>query len=265
MLPNKIVMVNDASYVGYELRRELIKRGFNVKHYYFGNLPSEIETFKMAINLKLSKADIVHAHFCRSPAYAALASGKPYIIHCHGTDIRQRRNFLQLLCMKKARKIIVSTPDLLKIVPYAAYLPNPVSERFRPMKNHDGNKVLYFPKWYENITSLLTKLCKKHGYELTIPTSRVSYFKMHVFLNQFDIYVDQFSISSFSKTALEAMACGMPVIGYNRPDLEKTLEIFADVDRRKEIVKWQTQKILPQHNPSLVVQKLIAIYESAML
>jgi len=258
----KIVMVDDCAYVGYELRRELIKRGFEVEHVFFtaSHLP-KVATLKMALKLRRIKCDLIHSHFCRSAAYAAYLSSKPYIVHCHGTDIRWGINWLKRKCLKKARKVLVSTPDLLEILPSATWLPNPVDvERFKPLKQHNGNKVLYFPHWYEDLTIELKGICEKEGYDLTVPGFySVPYEKLHHFLNDFDIFVDRFKIKSYSKTALEAMACGIPVIGYKH-DLEKDLARMTFQRQRRSVVTFQNEKLLPQHKVGTVVNRLIDIY-----
>jgi len=262
----KIVMVDDCAYVGYELRRELIKRGFEVEHVFFtkSRLP-KIATLKMALKLRKMKCDLIHAHFCRSAAYASYLSGKPYIVHCHGSDIRGGINWLKRRCLKKAKRVLVSTSDLLEILPNATWLPNLVdTERFRLLKEHNGNKVLYFPHWYEDLTQELKENCEKLSYDLTVPSAySVPYEKMHLFLNEFDIFVDQFFIKSYSKTALEAMACEIPVIGY-RHDLEKTLKELTSHSERKNLVKWQNKEILPKHKIKTVVNQLTQIYEIAL-
>jgi len=262
----KIVMVDDCAYVGYELRRELIKRGVEVEHAFFtvSYLP-KVATLKMALKLRRMKCDLIHAHYCRSAAYASYLSGKPNVIHCHGSDIRGGINWLKRKCLKKAKKVLVSTPDLLEILPSAAWLPNPVdTERFRPLKEHNGNKVLYFPHWYEDVRKELKEICEKLGYDLTAPSAHiVPYEKMHLFLNEFDIFVDRFSIKSYSKTALEAMACGLPVIGYKH-DLEIALKELTSQPARKNLVKWQNKDILFKHKIKTVVDQLTQIYESAL-
>jgi len=252
-------MVHDCAFVGYELRRELLRRGFEVEHYFFCGLP-KITTLEMVYRLKRANCDLIHAHFARSALYASYFSGKEYIAHCHGTDIRHGLSFLQKKCLKKARNVLVSTPDLLDILP-AMWLPNPVdTERFRPLREHDGNKVLYFPHWYEDLTETLTGLCGRFGYELTTREAMsVPYENMHLFLDQFDVFVDRFSVPSYSKTALEAMACGIPVVGY-RHDLEKALEKLANGDERRSLAKWQAEKILPKHCVKKVVDQLTAVY-----
>lgn len=260
----KIVMVDDCAYVGQELRRELVKRGFEVDHYFFSkSLIPKTATLKMAWKLKRTKHDLIHAHFCRSAVYAAYLSGKPYIAHCHGTDIRLGLNWLKKRCLKKARKVLVSTPDMLEILPDATWLPNPVNmERFKPLEKHDGNKVLYFPHWYEDLSLKVRQACEKLGYDLTISKFySVPYEKLHLFLNKYDIFVDRYAIKSYSKTALEAMACGLPAIGYGH-DLEESLKKLKRQHEREELVKWQNEILLSTHVVEAVANRLIGIYES---
>jgi glycosyltransferase involved in cell wall biosynthesis len=257
-------MVDDCAYVGYELRRELGNRGLEVQHLFFSG-PKKIATLKMAFRLRRIKCDLIHAHFCRSAAYASYASGKPYIVHCHGSDVRSGINWLKRRCLKKANKVLVSTSDLLEILPDATWLPNPVdTERFKPLKEHGGNRVLYFPRWYEDLTQRLKETCKRFSYSLTAPKFySVPYEEFHLFLNGFDIFVDQLSIKSYSKTALEAMACGLPVIGYQH-DLEEVLEKLNSQDEREKLVKWQNEHVISLHESGHVVDKLIRIYEKLL-
>jgi hypothetical protein len=260
----KIVMVDDCAFVGYELRRELIKRNFEVEHLFFTRsfLP-RTATLKMTWALKKVNCDLVHAHFCRSAAYAAYFSGKPYLLHCHGTDIRGGIDWLKRRSIEKARKVLVSTPDLLEILPTATWLSNPVDmDRFKPLKEHNGNKVLYFPHWYEDLSNEVEKACEKLSHELTVPNAySVPYKKMHLFLNEFDIFVDRFSIKSYSKTALEAMACGLVVIGFELP-LEKAFQQFAVHSERLKRLRWQSEHVLPKHDVKAVVDQLLEIYRS---
>ncbi|MBS7612574.1 hypothetical protein KEJ27_10330 [Candidatus Bathyarchaeota archaeon] len=257
----RVVMVNDCAHVGYELRRELIKRGFKVEHVFFNSkrMP-KVETLRIALRLRLVDCNLIHAHYCRSPAYASYFSGKPYIVHCHGSDIRGRVNLLKRLCLKKAVKVLVSTPDLLEVLPDAIWLPNPIDmERFRQLKRHEGNKVLYFPSWYENLELRLRRICERLSYELTVQPRTIPYENMHLFLNDFDIFIDRWSIKSYSKTALEAMACGLPVVSYKH-NLEEMLEKLTSLEERQKLVVWQNRWILPQHNVKNVVTKLVNIY-----
>ena len=258
----KIVMVDDCAYVGQELRKELIKRGFEVDHYFFSkSFMPKVATLNMAWKLRRTKHDLIHAHFCRSAVYAAYLSGRPYIAHCHGTDIRSGLSWLKKRCLKKARKVLVSTSDMVEILPDATWLPTPIDmERFKPLRKHDGNKVLYFPHWYEDLSFEVRRACEKLGYSLTIPEFySVPHEKLHLFLNDFDIFVDRYTIKSYSKTALEAMACGLIVIGSEHTP-GTAFEQFADGSERKKRVKWQNEHILPRHNSKTIVNQLIEIY-----
>lgn len=256
----KVVMVHDCAYVGYELRRELIKRGLEVRHVFFSGW-SHAATLKMVVELKKTKCDFVHAHYLRSSAYASYLSGKPYIVHCHGSDVRGGMNWLQRKCLKKAKRILVSTPDLIEILPGATWLPNPVDvERFKPLREHDGNGILYFPQWYEDQSQELREICQKLGYNLTVPKAySVPYENMHMFLNDFDIFVDRFSIRSYSKTALEAMACGLSVVGFDL-DMKLALKQLNEDSERRKRREWQNLHILPNHNVTKVVNQLLEIY-----
>jgi len=260
----KIAMVHDCAYVGYELKRGLTQRGVEVQHLFFSG-PSKIAALTMALKLKRVKCDLIHAHFCRSPAYAAYLSGRPYVIHSHGTDIRWGLNWLQRRCLRKAERALVSTPDLLEILPHAMWLPNPVdTDRFRPLKEHRGNRVLYFPHWYEDLTGRVRETCRRLGYDTTVPRfMSLPYESFHLFLNEFDVFIDRFSVKSYSKTALEALACRIPVISY-KDRLEESLEKLTSIHERRKLVEWQNEHILPWHRLEAVVDKLIQLYNELL-
>jgi len=101
---------------------------------------------------------------------------------------------------------------------------------------------LYFPLWCEDLTRKLKGFCEKFGYNLTVPRAySVPYEKMHLLPNEFDIFVDRFSIKGYSKTSREAMSCGLPVIGYKH-DLEKALKELTSHRERKNLVEWQNRR-----------------------
>jgi glycosyltransferase involved in cell wall biosynthesis len=247
--------------VGHELS-EVINSNYGDIHVEMLPYPlhTKLTVFKIAQKIRKINPDIVHAHYCRYPAYAALLSHKPYIIHCHGTDIRHGINFWQSLSLAKSRQVLLSTPDLLEILPSAVWLPNPVNlNHFKPSREHDGNKVLYYPKWYENIENELETACDQLDYALTVKRKTdVKYEEMPAFLNKFDIYVDRLAIRSYSKTALEAMACNLAVVGY-RHNLNQALENLRDTEKRRKCVSEQ-RKMLNNHDKTKVAASLVKIY-----
>lgn len=257
----RVLMVHDCSFVGYELS-QAINNTYNDIHVEMLPYPlhTKVTVFKIAQKIRKINPDIAHAHYCRYPAYAALLSRKPYIIHCHGTDIRHGMNFWQRLSLAKSRRVLLSTPDLLEILPDAVWLPNPINlNHFKPSREHDGNKVLYYPKWYENMENELNMTCAELGYALTVKRKTdIKYEEMPEFLNQFDIYVDRFAIKSYSKTALEAMACNLAVVGYKH-NLKEELENLSGIEKRRKYASEQ-RKMLNNHDKAKVASSLVKIY-----
>jgi hypothetical protein len=195
--------------------------------------------------------DIVHVH-----AYDTLVrwykwfSGKQVILQYHGTDIRgrkdeKRRNY------HLADLILVSTPDLLEEMPEATYLPNPVdTELFRSITVHDDNSALYYVKgdWeMGEDPSFPFEMARKYGLKLHLlhrSAYTIPYAEMPIFLNQFNWFIDRNYVKSLSRTALEALACGLKVIN------------------------WKGEVIHPplpeEHKPEFSAEKLKKIYEDLL-
>ena len=57
----KVVMVHECAFAGYELRRELLRRVFNVGHLSLSGA-AKIATINMALKLRRLKCALVHAH-----------------------------------------------------------------------------------------------------------------------------------------------------------------------------------------------------------
>jgi|GEM_PF-2349554 len=159
-LSKKILHLGDMAFVGYNLVKLLRQNGIDADYlayydknfanssepwmYYFNSLPLEPFNKIKLINQSLSvikRYDIIHAHSIF--AVPLLVSKKPFILHLHGTDVRQYAKELSLLgfsikaLIREANQIVVSTPDLLKEVSQyerdAIFLPNPVNFNiFRP-------------------------------------------------------------------------------------------------------------------------------------
>ncbi|MGZ6341013.1 MAG: glycosyltransferase, partial [Candidatus Limnocylindrales bacterium] len=91
--------------------------------------------------------DVVHAHYAWKGA-AALPSGRPVVLHCHGSDVRGvRRDSLlgrwNAAILGRADRVDYATPDLaawvLPIRSDARFMPNPIDvERFAPSEEERG-------------------------------------------------------------------------------------------------------------------------------
>jgi hypothetical protein len=151
--------------------------------------------------------------------------------------------------------VVVSTPDLLKLVKGAIYIPNPIdTEHFRPNNatiRHPLKEGLTIDTEVTDIRSAL-EFCRKNNISLDIEVydrikQPVTYKDMPKFLNQYRIYLDiryvnGIPLANLNKTALEALACGLEVLDY----------------------KLHYHKKLPSdHQPIDVASRMESVYEKA--
>jgi len=151
----RFVQVNDIASVASELATALRKRGHEVDLYYprlYGaSLPPIgkvavapfrfLDWLRLAWRVRKGQYDAVHIHYGYL-GVVGLIAGVPYVLHCHGDDVRDinRRVWAPLikLAIRRARHVYYSTPDLreelIAIRPDAEFLPNPIDvEAFRPI------------------------------------------------------------------------------------------------------------------------------------
>jgi hypothetical protein len=232
----RVLMVSDVAHVGYELSRELTRRGVEVSQLFFDpSLYPRFSFVKMVWKLREAECDLLHAHYCVSPARASYLSGKPYVVHCHGSDVRNGVGWSKRLCLERARKVLVATPDLLKVLPNAIYMPTPVGPQFHNLGLRRKGAA-YFRKPFE-------KPPKIDWLNITVLDPVFAYEDMPKLLNTFEYFVDD-SLPDLSKTALEALACG------------------------GKVVTWKGDAVfegLPEmHRVEKVVDRLLPVYEEAL-
>lgn len=231
-------------------------------------------------------AQLIHVHSridVIAPLRERYGRSKKIILHYHGTDIRglsspaipqqhsrlasilpSSKSILKKLIRRKsgnivrnrkaqlaADKILVSTPDLLKLVKRASYLPNPVDiEHFKTddTRLNRGKRALTIRSEVTDIEWALD-YCKRNNVDLDIETydrtqSPVMYQDMPSFLKRYNTYVDIRLVNgkileNLSKSALESLASGLEVLNY----------------------RLQYLRGLPsEHDPSAVLSKLSKIY-----
>lgn len=135
--------------------------------------------------------------------------------------LRKRRH---LKAQRLADAIIVSTPDLLQWVTNCTYLPNPVDvDHFKPGRIYEKKNALTFNTELTDIGWALD-YCRDNSINLDIEVydrahSPIMYANMPNFLRQYTVYVDiryinETLLQALSKTALEALACGLKVLDY---------------------------------------------------
>lgn len=174
-----------------------------------------------------SKYDILHVHSMWSIVF--FVPFKPKLYEFHGDDVRVKPSMYSWFRRLPARlfvnvfgwnrKLVVSTPDLLSCVPGSVWLPNIVdTEHFYPMPElRVKGSALYCSMWYENGEHAI-KYAKDNGLHLTVLERKkndwVDYREFPKYLNQFEVFIDRKEIHSLSKTALEALACGLKVVDW---------------------------------------------------
>jgi len=207
--------------------------------------------FYVVVGFYSRRFDVVHIH---SDWKVGFFIRKPKVFEFHGSDVRgfplkkgNREKKLTALFLKVfggKYYFLVSTKDLLKCLPCAEWLANPVDrDIFKKNPERLGCYALYIKNYYESDQRAVV-LCdvKQWGYAILDRGSGeiVSYRAMPTFLGNFDYFIDRHSIHSLSKTALEALAVGCKV-----------------VDWKGEIVRG-----LPvEHEPFTVARKSLVHYD----
>jgi len=256
-------MLHDCAFVGATLAKWLRRTGIEVDM-----MPLQ-SVLRTTLVLRSNDADIIHAHYARAPAWVAMLSGKSFVVHCHGDDIRHGHSILTKLAFKKASLVLHSTPDLEGLVKRSIYLPNPVdTELFQPKRSVvEVKKALYFthetahPRTRgEEPVKKIVDACREADMEVTIlAKGSVRYVDMPTLLSNHDLFLDHWMCQAYSKTALEAMSMCIPVIGYETP-LEELKQKLTDVKKNPNPLIERGLKIVEEHKPEKVAAKLYQLY-----
>jgi len=248
----KLVMINDCSGVGETflkympttIEKQHIKRTRGLWS----------KTFGITYKILRAKGDVYHSNYILQDCYVALRLGKkPMVGYSVGSDLRAtlkhpiwgrvvRHN------VKNCDKIIVSTPDILRIAKQfrndAEYLPPAVDTEFfrpKPPIQHEGKKKVLIAgncNWNVKGTDIAIRALSrikdevetsiiKWGIDFDRTLSLASSLglslkvlpthpreKMQEYYWNSDIVFDQFKFGCAGMISLEAIACGRPAITY---------------------------------------------------
>lgn len=196
------------------------------------------------------RPDVVHVHWARFAPFIG-STGRPTVIHAHGSDVRGRSASIPgrivQRSLDRADAVLVSTPDLIEDVgARARYLPNPVDTRcFAPsvqsLRRDDRPTVLLFSRLIDvkGARSLLdsarlifarvpgVRVVGLRGgtYDAEASTlgvemiSRQTKIELTQLLASVDVVVGQLRLGSLGLSELESMSCGKPVVAFVRPGL----------------------------------------------
>jgi glycosyltransferase involved in cell wall biosynthesis len=158
---------------------------------------------------------------------------------------------MHINAQRVADTVIVSTPDLLQLVAKGIYLSNPIdTDHFKPdsLLKNEQKEALTIDTEVTDIQWALD-YCKMHNISLNIEVynrikAPIIYKDMPDFLRRYKIYVDiryvdKTILQNLSKTALEALACGLKVLDYQ--------------------LKYR-QGLPREHDPINVISRLSTIY-----
>ncbi len=266
-------IINDASWVGYELSVELKKKGVNVK--YFPRTRTFYGKTLGVFRNSLKASGLLHVNYALQDAFiTGLIHNRIDILHAHGSDVRysmktRRWGWMVKSNLIKAKKVLVSTPDIISVVKPirndVQYLPNPIdTDRFKPSEQFNPKfSCLYIRHKYEVFPDDLAEiLSKKKIPVFTISPGLYSYFEMHNVYPKFGVFIDRFSIPSFSKSCLESMSCGLSTIDYRHKN--HLLERVNYLQKTRSILdegKLNRLYVIEKHDVSNVCDELIKIYQ----
>jgi glycosyltransferase involved in cell wall biosynthesis len=310
----KVVMINDAAFVGEtllkympaELEKQHIKRSRGLWD----------KTLGITFKILRAKGDVYHAHYLLQDCYIASKLGKkPLIGHAHGSDLREeikKRKWGWIIKhnLRKCDKIIVAQPTILDTAmefnhtseyfpipfdPKIFYPAPPPSERKEKkvfIASTHNFRIKGTDKFLKALASLpepvrikslaggknfaeAQKLAGELGLKVDfIP--KVPHDKISELYWESDLVLGSFSIGQLDTVAIEAMACGRPVVHSvsrkffeNCPleeleNVEATAEIIqrmlVDKKEREQRVKSQLDYVNSTHSAPLLAERLFGIY-----
>ncbi len=310
----KVVMFNDCAFVGETLLRYL-PPSFEKEHVKRSRgLLSK--TFGISWRILRSKADVYHANYLLQDCYVALKLGKhPLVGHAMGSDVRQsitsrKWGFIVRSNLRSCDKILCAQPTILdtarRFSKNAEYFPIPFDPAlFHPNQQSTGSDVKRvviasvhdfavkgtdkFLRALGSISMPLKVTALNAGRDLLMAKQlarqlkldatfigRVPHEKMSELYWGSDLVLGSFGVGQLDTVAIEAMACGRPVVhsvakglfeGCPLEDLqtvEETASIIQallgnDKHARKR-VQDQLSYVESVHSAPLLAERLSRIY-----
>jgi glycosyltransferase involved in cell wall biosynthesis len=310
----KVVMINDAAFVGVtllkympaDLEKQHIKRTRGLWD----------KTFGIAFKILRAKGDVYHAHYLLQDCYIASKLGKkPLIGHAHGSDLRdeiKKRKWGWIIKsnLRSCNKILVAQPTILdKALEFngtAEYFPIPFDPKIffpTPLPTERQEKQVFIAsthdfrvkgtdKFLKALASLSTPVrikslkagknlleAQQLAQELGLTVDfipKVPHDKMNELYRESDLVLGSFSIGQLDTVAIEAMACGRPVVHSVSRKFFKTcpLEELESIDEAAEViqklifdgetreqrVKTQLAYVNSTHAAPLLAERLFGIY-----
>jgi glycosyltransferase involved in cell wall biosynthesis len=217
--------------------------------------------------VRAGKYDLAHIHYAYLGNLGWLGH-IPYLLHCHGTDLRGQTAFTRPLirtALRHARHVFYATPDLWEylrdIRPDAEFLPNPIDlERFASSGPPSGRRGVFVCCALTEIkgAGAILEACrllaaKRPDIHITayrageyaprfeaLPNvtliARQPRWKLPALINQHAVVAGQMKLGAAGMAELEAMACGRPVVTwFNEPAAYPEPPPFVSVATAEEM------------------------------
>jgi hypothetical protein len=268
----KVVVVNDCAHVMEDLIPYL-SPDFEIQ-FIQRTRGLWSKTFGILWKISRSRGDAFHVSYALQDAYLVDKFKHLDILHVHGSDVRwtihnRKWGWIVKYNLEHAKIVLYATPDLkeqvLKFREDAIYLPTPIKTDVFTLKQNYNNKLkaVYFKLPYETLPSSLVFFLKMKGITLDILKRNIPYEKMPETLRQYDIFIDRFSIPSFSKTCLEAMSSGLVTIDYRHSNdyLSRVEELNMENIKREG--KMNRDFVEKNHDTRLIANQLSRIWRDS--
>ncbi len=203
-----------------------------------------VEWLGDARRLRREKYDVAHIHYAYMGVVGRLAR-IPYVLHCHGTDLRDLANPLRrpiiVAALHGAERVLYATPDLEALIapyrPDAEFMPNPVdTKEFTPGPEEPDESDIYIccaltpQKGVDQILDACRRLAEER------PDIRITAvaggphrdafgrlpnvlllahqprFKLPALVARHKIVLGQIHHGAIGMAEFESMSCGRPVV-----------------------------------------------------
>ncbi len=276
----RILYVHNINQVAETYGADLTRRGHFVKVYepslVGGSAPLPIKLAMMpgrvlglhsiASALNPKHFEIAHIHWA-SYGILGLVSRIPFIVQCHGSDVRHRlkqpffRTVLTSI-FRRAAAVMCITPDIQGIARFVQRHPD-----VRVLVLDCGPLREKYKQLYSERFEFIPPVVQEEVPQLIWPA---------------DVIVGQFALGALGLSELQAMSCGKPVIASfryeeayptppplcqarNAEEIEEQLEnLFQHPEVAKELGQKAREWVINYHNNQMLAVRLETLYQTIL-